>query len=41
MCTCICVDIGVGTCICVDVVHTCQGTGFVYRDIRLCMCIVK
>lgn len=38
---CICVDIGVETCICVDVVHTCQGIGFVCRDIRICMCIVK
>lgn len=41
MCTCICVDIGVEICICVDVVYTCQGVGFVCRDIRICMYVVK
>lgn len=41
MCTCICVDIGVEICICVDVVYTCQGVGFICRDIRIYMYVVK
>lgn len=31
----------VEACICLDVVYTCQGMGYVCRDFRIYMCIVK